>query len=274
LFVSLFGEPETLRRHAKAAARVQTPLRQSESVFEQRRNYLEELKNSAEGGAPVTLQMVAQSLNDLPNAQYRQKLPIAILGLGTGTIASFAKTNQPVIYYEIDPAVVDIAENPIYFTYLFQAKQRGVDLKIVKGDGRLEIQKAPYKYFKVIVADAFSSDSIPMHLITKEALATYRSKLRDDGAVIFNISNHFYDLSPVLAKLAADAGLAAFIYADTEAVVAKKQSSATWVVLTRDEGTKATLQSSGWRPLSVAKPVPLWTDDFCSPLTVLISPLS
>ncbi len=113
-----------------------------------------------------------------------------------------------------------------------------------------------------------------MHLITKEALATYRSKLRDDGAIIFNISNHFYDLSPVLANLAADAHLDAFIYTDLDAVIAKNESSATWVVLTSDESTKTVLKTNGWKSLTPKKEMPLWTDDFCSPLTVLISPLS
>jgi len=274
LFVKLFGPPETLRLLAKGGHTFHTaPDSFSADVREQRRRYLENLKNSDEGRKTVTVETVARSLSELPISR-QQKLPIGILGLGTGTIAAFAKTGQPVVYYEIDPAVVELAQNPIYFTYLFQAQKRGVDLKIVKGDGRLEIQKAPYKYFKVIVADAFSSDSIPTHLITKEALATYRNKLRDDGAVIFNISNHFYDLSPVLANLAADAGLAAYIYSDADALVAKKQSSATWVVLTSDEDTKSILQANGWKPLRVKKQSPLWTDDFCSPLTVLISPLS
>lgn len=273
-FVNLFGPPETLRLLAHGKQTVKTsPGSFSANVHEQRRKYLEDLKNSGEGNSPVTVETRARSLNEL-SSLHQNKMPIAVLGLGTGTIAAFAKASQPVVYYEIDPAVVELAQNPIYFTYLFQAQKRGVDLKIVKGDGRLEIQKAPYKYFKVIVADAFSSDSIPTHLITKEALATYRNKLRDDGAVIFNISNHFYDLSPVLANLAADAGLAAYIYSDGEALVAKKQSSATWVVLTADENTKSILQVNGWKPLRVKKQSPLWTDDFCSPLTVLISPLS
>lgn len=274
LFAHLFGEPETLRSLSNTDSMVPSlPVADSGNLLEQRRLYLEGLKNSADGSKSVTLDAVFQSLDDI--AKLRQPTyPIGILGLGTGTIASFAKKSQPVVYYEIDPEVVELAQNPIYFTYLFQAKQRGVDLRIVKGDGRLEIKKAPYRYFKVIVADAFSSDSIPMHLITKEALATYRSKLRDDGAIIFNISNHFYDLSPVLANLAADARLDAFIYSDLDAVVAKNQSSATWVVLTSDEKIKTVLRANGWKGLGPRKRMPLWTDDFCSPLSVLISPLS
>ena len=274
LFTHLFGAPETLRSLSKTVSLVPAmPSAAADSVFELRRKYLGELKSSAAGNNPITLDAISQSLDDIAELR-KPSYPIGILGLGTGTIASFAKKNQPVIYYEIDPAVIELAENPIYFTYLFQAKQRGVDLRIVRGDGRLEIQKAPYKYFKVIVADAFSSDSIPMHLITKQALATYKSKLRDDGAVIFNISNHFYDLSSVLANLAADANLNAFIYADTNAVIARNESSATWVVLTSDENTKSILLENGWKSLAPNRRQPLWTDDFCSPLSVLISPLS
>ena len=113
-----------------------------------------------------------------------------------------------------------------------------------------------------------------MHLITKEALATYRSKLRDDGIIVFNISNHFYDLKPVLQSLSADAGVAAFWFEDLSAVSARKEASATWVVFTSDKDTQATLRKTGWKLLEGAKPMPPWTDDFCSPLTVLVAPLS
>jgi len=195
--------------------------------------------------------------------------PIAVIGLGAGTIASYAKRGQPVVYYEIDREVVDIASNPIFFTYIFQARARGVDLKVLNGDGRLEIQKAPYNHFQAIFVDAFTGDAIPTHLLTREALATYRSKLTRDGMIVFNISNHYYDLRPVLETLAAESELAAYAFDDSNVALERHRTNASWVILTSDQNLQRALRERGWEPLHVEKKVRPWTDDFCSPLTVL-----
>lgn len=219
-------------------------------------------------GPPETMRSLAKRENTAGSSA------IAVIGLGTGTIAAYAKEKQPIVFYEIDPDVVDVASNPIYFTYLYQAKKRGVDLRIVKGDGRLEIQKAPYNRFRMILVDAFSSDSIPMHLITREALAIYQSKLKKDGLIVFNISNHFYDLRPVLHSLSRDAKLTAYTIDDRNAPLEPRQASASWVVLTSSDSVQDLLKKSGWKLLDVDRDLEPWTDDFCSPLSVLYSPMS
>ncbi len=136
------------------------------------------------------------------------KPPFAVVGLGTGTMASYARTGQTMDIYEIDAAVLHLSEPPDgsepYFHYLQDAKKRGVNLKVILGDGRLKIKDAPPKYYQIILLDAFSSDAIPVHLMTKEAIALYLSKLKDDGVLIFNITNRYVRLAPVLADLAKE----------------------------------------------------------------------
>ena len=136
------------------------------------------------------------------------KPPFAVVGLGTGTMASYARPGQVMDIYEIDSAVLHLSEPPDgsepYFHYIQDAKKRGVNLKVILGDGRLKIKDAPPKYYQMIVLDAFSSDAIPVHLMTKEAIALYLSKLKDDGILVFNITNRYVRLAPILADLAKE----------------------------------------------------------------------
>jgi hypothetical protein len=129
---------------------------------------------------------------------------IAIVGLGTGSMACYAEPGQHLTFYEIDPTVVRIASEPRYFTYLKDCRGK---YEVILGDGRLTLARAPDKKYGMIVLDAFSSDSIPTHLVTREALALYLSKSTDDGILAFNVSNRHLDIEPVLGDLAHDAGL-------------------------------------------------------------------
>lgn len=199
--------------------------------------------------------------------------PFAVLGLGCGTTAAYAKAKQTLDFYEINQDVIDVASNPFYFTYLFQAKQRNVDLRIVHGDARLEIQKAPYEYYKLILVDAFSSDSIPMHLITKEAAEIYFKKLKPAGVLAFNISNMYYDLKPVLARLSEELKVTALVISDPEDSVDGERYSTEWVVYSRSPETLATLKELGCTDLKTTRATQLWTDSYCSPLSVLSIPL-
>ena len=115
------------------------------------------------------------------------------------------RTGQEIDFYEIDPAVKMIATNPAYFSFLSDCR---ADWKIILGDARLTMEKAPPHYYGIIILDAFSSDAIPVHLLTKEAVNLYFSKLTQDGVLLFHISNRYVDLAPVLAKLADENGFA------------------------------------------------------------------
>lgn len=129
---------------------------------------------------------------------------IATLGLGVGTVACYTKAGRHFDFFEIDPAVVRIAENPEYFTYLRDCKS---PYSIILGDARFKLNKQENQPYDLIIADAFSSDNIPVHLLTREAMMMYLQKLKPNGILVFNISNKYIDMEPVLGQTAIDLGL-------------------------------------------------------------------
>jgi hypothetical protein len=173
----------------------------------------------------------------------RRKPHFAVIGLGTGTMASYAEPGQKLTYYDIDKHVVDIANDDKYFTYLKDARARGAHIDIALGDARVELKKAVqeednprYKdKYGIMVIDAFSSDAIPIHLITKEAIRdVYLPKLEEGGILAFHISNRHLDLEPVLANLAKSLGLVAVVQHDGKERAHPGKAASTWVLLVRD----------------------------------------
>src|SRR5262249_45082582 len=136
----------------------------------------------------------------------RSRRSVAVVGLGAGGLACYAEPGQRWAVYQIDPAVERVARDPRYFTYLSDCRAGRLD--VVLGDARLRLREAPDHEFDLIVLDAFSSDAIPLHLLTREALHLYLDKLADHGLIAVHISNRFLDLAPVLGALARDADLA------------------------------------------------------------------
>ena len=130
---------------------------------------------------------------------------IGVVGLGAGTIAAYAQAGDQMTFYEINPATVDIARNPAYFTYLTDA---AVSPRIVEGDGRLLLEDEPAASFDLLVLDAFSSDTVPAHLLTREAIQTYVRTLRPGGVLVFHLSNRYYDLMSPVSATAESLGLA------------------------------------------------------------------
>jgi spermidine synthase len=141
----------------------------------------------------------------------------------------------------------------------------------VIGDGRLSLAKEPDGEFDALIVDAFSGDAIPAHLLTREAFAMYFRKLREHGLLLVHISNAFLDLSPVVANLAADAGLSARYSALAEPTVTQGAELSSWVVLARRSGTLARFETiqPPWPVLEPSPDVDLWTDDFTNVLQVL-----
>lgn len=129
---------------------------------------------------------------------------VAIIGLGVGAMAAYAQPGQHFTFYEIDPAVADIARDTRYFTFL--SRCRGTH-EVVIGDGRLMLSQAPDRHYDMIILDAFSSDAIPEHLVSREALDLYLQKLAHAGILVFDISNVHVELAPILGAMAAKAGL-------------------------------------------------------------------
>lgn len=196
---------------------------------------------------------------------------VGAIGLGVGTLACYARPGQTWTFYEINPVVVSLAEDPRYFTYLADHFHDAGALSIVVGDARLELRDAPDGGYGLLVLDAFSSDAIPAHLLTREALGLYLAKLEPTGIIAAHVSNRYLDLAPVFGRLAEDAGLVALVRTDLDvspelAREGKRESE--WVVLAHraeDLGTMAadprwqTIQSGG---------APVWTDDFSNLLRV------
>ena len=160
----------------------------------------------------------------------------AVIGLGTGTLAAYARPGDAITFYEIDPLVRDIAFDRRYFTYLSDAAARGVSVRMEMGDARIRMEavrkERPGEHYDLIVVDAFSSDAIPVHLLTREALRLYFDMLKVGGLLALHLSNRYLSLEPVVANLAEDARLEGVIWSD-EAPATNGATSSTWAVLAR-----------------------------------------
>ncbi|MEO6444231.1 MAG: fused MFS/spermidine synthase [Gemmatimonadaceae bacterium] len=194
---------------------------------------------------------------------------VAIVGLGAGTTACYSRPDERWTYYEIDPLMVTIARSPALFSYL---KDCQPDVTIIVGDARRSIASAPDSSFDLIVLDAFSSDAIPVHLLTREALQLYLQKLRPRGTIAFHVSNRYLDLRPALVELARDARLAGATIdrGVTDAQLERLYYGSRWVVLARSAGVVAPLiRQADWDVLAPAAHVRLWTDDYSDVWSVM-----
>jgi hypothetical protein len=192
---------------------------------------------------------------------------IAAVGLGVGTLAAYARPGQQWTFFEIDPAIERIARDDRYFTYL---KNCGNRCRVVLGDARLSLLARPEARYKLIVLDAFSSDAIPMHLMTQEAMALYLSRLEEHGVMAFHVSNRHLDLGPVVSRLAASKGLAAMPLLDRRvgSWPAHKTASS-WVMVARTTDDLQAVAGRSWTPPPVKDGIPLWTDDFSNVFDVI-----
>jgi hypothetical protein len=191
---------------------------------------------------------------------------VAVIGLGAGTIACYANKKDHWDFYEINPQVIKLAENPKYFTFL---KDCPAKFNVISGDGRLSLAKAPDGYFDLIILDAFNSDSIPVHLLTTEALKLYMKKLRPNGVIAFHISNRYLNLGSVLANLAASDHIPVYAMVQILTPAEERASlawSSAWGVVARKSGDLAQLveRYPGWRPLDKGQGADAWTDDYSS----------
>jgi hypothetical protein len=194
---------------------------------------------------------------------------IGIVGLGTGTLACYSTPQQEWTYFEIDPAVARLANDPQFFTYLRDSES---PVRIVLGDARLTVAESRAHEFDLLVLDAFSSDAIPAHLLTREAIRLYLQKLSVRGMLAFHISNRHLELAPVLGRLADDAGLSAYVgtYDPTEDDADLFPAPSKWVVMSRDHESLAILSDDSlWTHLESDPAIPVWTDDFSNLFQVL-----
>ena len=196
---------------------------------------------------------------------------VGVLGLGVGTTAAYTRAGDTLTFFEIDPAVERIARDTTYFSYISGAAG---NVGVVLGDARLTIADQPDGHFDLLVMDAFSSDAIPVHLITREALELYFRKLRPGGLVMFHVSNRYMDLSVVLQAISRDLGLAARerfdrAPADSGAIANMRRISSHWAVVARDEADLEQFSPRTWWPIMAREELRPWTDDFSNIISVL-----
>jgi SAM-dependent methyltransferase len=206
---------------------------------------------------------------------YGPSAKIGVVGLGTGTLACYRQPGQSWSFFEIDPAMVRIAQQR--FSFLARCAP---DARMILGDARLTLAQAPAGDLEVLVVDAFSSDAVPMHLLTMEAMDVYGRSLRPDGLLAMHISNRYMNLEPVVAANARARGWHALLLRhtpDAEAIAKNAATPSVWVVLSRDERVLDQVVVAGtgdamWWALKPRRGISGWTDDHASILPLIELP--
>lgn len=189
---------------------------------------------------------------------------VALVGLGVGSLAAYGREGDQYVFFEIDPLVVAMSgHSGKWFTFVKESK---ADVRIVIGDARLTLSREPNRSFDLIVLDAFSSDAIPVHLLTVEAARMYLSKLREDGLLAIHISNRYLDLRDPVARIARELGLVARVFDDGSIpphLEAEGKTQSTWVVLSSwPEAIAPFAADPRWEVLVEERPGRVWTDDY------------
>jgi hypothetical protein len=188
---------------------------------------------------------------------------VAVIGLGVGTCAAYFQEGESLTFYELDPAIVNIAQN--LFTYLADCPAK---VRTVVGDARLQLEQAPDHSYDIILVDAFNSDAIPTHLLTREALSLYDKKLALQGTLVFHITSRYYDLAAVISATSAERWEA--LGKESNEVLKSFQEAALYCVLRRKGDDVSALRAAGWLSLegyqNMSAP---WSDDYINTLRPL-----
>jgi len=190
---------------------------------------------------------------------------VGVIGLGTGTLASYAQSGEQWTFFEIDPVVEKLARDTKYFSFLADSPAK---VDVILGDARLALAHVDDGRFGLLIVDAFTADLVPLHLLTREALALYRSKVSADGVLIFNISNQHLWLEQVVAMLAQDAGWACLVRSDPLSSNERLEDgrfSSKWIILAKSQATLSKLViDPRWQAPPSRLNSPVWTDDYTS----------
>lgn len=220
---------------------------------------------------PVSYYSRRGPLGDVMKTRATQPhLRVGVVGLGAGSVVGYAQKGQKWTLYEIDPLVAQIASDPRLFRFLSGSP---APHQTILGDARQELKTAPDGAFDVLVLDAYSSDTIPVHLLTREALEIYREKLAPNGVLVWHISNKYFDLEPIIGRLAQSGGWQSRIRHDLNVPPTQSAQSgispSVWAVLARKESDLGRLTNdANWRPLRTD--APLWTDQKSSLWPLLV----
>jgi hypothetical protein len=210
------------------------------------------------------------ALNHLPRRIDRKSIRVGVIGLGTGTMATFAREGDNMRFYEINPDVVRLSRE--WFSYTQDSK---ADIEVVLGDGRIQLEReladGERQQFDVLIADAFTGDAVPLHLLTSECVQIYRQHLKDDGILAIQISNQYLNLLPVTLGLANTLGWE-LVLIDSKDNLDDATWSATWVLITNNRSflnSEAVQKAKTVLKEGFPKPV-LWTDEYASLLHVIM----
>ena len=226
----------------------------------------EQYMSEATRRQPTTYYQRTSGIGAAIESKQDHAVKVGVIGLGTGTIAAYGRPGDVYRFYDIDANVIAIARSE--FTFLGDSRAK---VEIALGDARLTLEREPPQGFDVLAVDAFSSDAIPVHLITREALATYLRHMKPDGIVAFHVSNRFLSLVPVVARIAKELDVHASLVSDDPDEEDDKRSRSDWVLVSRSEkaltapaivaaGGEAAQDQPGWRT---------WTDDYSNLIQIL-----
>ena len=217
------------------------------------------------GSKPLTYYSYRSPVNDvLHSVQSRHdSLRVAAVGLGVGSLAWYARSTEQWVFYEINPAVSVMARDPEWFGFL--RRSAAASLNITLGDARLSLRSEPDHRFDLMILDAFTSDAIPLHLLTREAIQTYFQKLKPNGILAIHVSNRYLDLTPAIARTAKELGL--LVRARGDLQVKREDRSrriepSTWVALARTDNDFGPALFEGTWYIPKAASGRAWTDDY------------
>jgi hypothetical protein len=197
---------------------------------------------------------------------YQQEEPsirVGVLGLGIGILTAYGRETDSFRIYELVPAVIDIAKK--YFWYLSSSKSK---IDYLVGDGRLSLEREPSNKFQMLSVDAFSSDSIPMHLMTVEALQGYKKQITEEGAIVYNVTNRLINLAPMVKLIAEQEGMEAVLIANNPSE--QDLYSTDFVVVTQNKKLIAQLKNSqDYKPIETLPKLKAWTDSYNNLFDVL-----
>jgi spermidine synthase len=221
------------------------------------------------GCSPTTYYHPTGPAGDFLTALPASPVPrrIALVGLGSGALACYARAGEIWDLFELDPVVARVASDTAYFRFL--AHSRAAAQRMILGDARLAIARDSVTRYDVMIIDAFSSDAIPIHLLTREAVALYASRLAPGGALLFHVSNRFFRLRPVLGAVAPTVGLDGWVASDlllTDADEAVVKYPSEWIVLATPGQRPA--PEARWTRLP-AESRRVWTDDYSNPISAM-----
>jgi spermidine synthase len=238
--------------------------------------------NLAHGRIMHGRQFTAHDKRSIPTAYYGEQsgigltlrdrperpLRVGMVGLGAGTLAAYGRAGDVFRFYEINPDVIRLAES--HFTFLKDSKAQ---IEMSLGDARLSLEREPPQNFDVLVLDAFSSDAIPAHLLTREAFEIYRKHLRPDGVIAVHISNRYFDLEPVVLQVAKHFELQG-VPIHSARNEERAQTKAEWILLTTNQGflVQPELQAAAARSADqkrARKQTRLWTDNYSNLVQIL-----